>query len=268
MQFINLNGTLLPAHQPHVQVSNRAFKWGDGIFETCKIKNGEVLLASMHFDRLFQSLQVLKINFKFSPEQLKAYILELCIKNGCEESGRVRLSVFREQKDEGGFAIEATHLKENLDAWNTEGWIIGIYPEARKSIDSFANLKSANYLPYLMAGLFAEKNKWHESLVLNNAGYICEGSKTNIFIVNGGTVFTPGLDQGCVNGVMRRYIMEGLHSHGFMIKENPIDTQMLYDADEVFLTNAIRGIQWVSQFDTKQYQHSLSQHIYDKLLRS
>ncbi len=103
----------------------------------------------------------------------------------------------------------------------------------KKSCDSLANLKSNNYLPYLMAALYAKKIRVNDCILLNNFDRICDTTIANIFIMKEGIIYTPPLSEGCVAGVMRKFVINKLGSR-FKILEKQISIEDLKKADEVF----------------------------------
>jgi branched-chain amino acid aminotransferase len=268
MSFISYNGVLLPSEQPGLSAGNRSYKWGDGVFETIKVYKGRLLLPAIHFDRLFLSLQLLEIKPTFNRPELEGQILALCEKNGCTDVARVRLAVYRNHENQAGYTIEAIELPENVMQWNETGLRIDTFPHARKACDVWANLKTANYLPYVMAGRYAEEKGLQECLVLNCYNYICDASKANIFIIKNKIFYTPGLDQGCVNGVSRRFILQKLKEQGGTVMQTELTEEMLLDADECFLTNAIQGIRWVGAYRQRQYKATLTKQLYDTVFAS
>jgi branched-chain amino acid aminotransferase len=265
MQLICFNGTMLKKDEPVFPVSNRGFKYGDGVFETMKLDKGQLQLAALHFDRLFASLELLQIPAPFSSVELTERVEELCRVNGCRERARVRLAVYRSENGEGEYCIEAVALPEEKTLWNERGWSIDIYPYARKGQDVFANLKTANYLPYVMADRYATERGLDEALVLNSHGHLCDASKANLFLIKEDSILTPALHQGCVNGVMRRYVSEEAKRKGYTVKQAEVTLEDLLGADEVFLTNALQGIKWVARFRDKQYGHEQTRRLYDFL---
>src|SRR4030095_10075619 len=102
--------------------------------------------------------------------------------------------------------------------------------------------KSANYLPYVLADLHAKETGCEESIVLNTENNLCDASKANIFLLVKDEIYTPALHQGCVNGVKRRYIIEELKKEKIIVQQKQINESLLFEADEVFLTNAINDI--------------------------
>jgi branched-chain amino acid aminotransferase len=262
MALICLNGLFFPADAPLFPASNRAFKYGDGVFETARFMTGKLLLADLHFGRLFDGLQLLQIDpAGIDQYKLMEIIGELCNQNGCFDSARVRLQVFRDG-NRGAYSIEAEPIAPREAALSVSGYRIGVFPDARKGMDAFANLKSANYLPYVMADLYAQANRLDEAVILNTANHICDGSKTNIFLVKDGQLRTPSLDQGCVAGVMRRHVIETLRGQDIVVEEGPVSESCLLKAEAVFLTNAIRGIGWVKSFRDRNYTAEKVMELY------
>lgn len=266
MKFICFNGEIIE-DAPVFTVGNRGFRYGDGVFETIKVFRENVLLQEYHFDRLFTSLMLLKISpgENFKRDILSKQILELCRKNNCIASARVRIAVYREEGNKAGFIIEAFPLDEKVNRLNDKGWSITISPLARKTCDAFANLKSANYLPYVLADLHAKEKQCDEAIVLNSDNHLCDASKANIFLVIKNEVHTPALHQGCVNGVKRRFVIEELKKQGIAVHQRIIEEKTLLEADEVFLTNAINDIRWVKSYKDKLYQASFTRQFYSSL---
>lgn len=262
--------------QAILQASNRGYRYGDGLFETMKIVNGKILLQPYHFERLFAGLSLLKFEIPklFTIQKMEEEIRLLCHKNDCEKLGRIRLSVFR---GNGGLYDEDKRLQYLVECWplppsfnqlNENGLVIDIYPDAVKNNDKFSNLKSASFLPYSMAAIFAKENKLNDCLVLNNGGSIADSTIANIFIIKNESICTPALDKGCVNGVMRRHLLTRMNEAGNKILEKTITADDLMDADEVFLTNAINGLRWVKQFRQKAYTNTKTLEIYTRFVKT
>ena len=267
MNEICLNGKILSDDEPILHTANRSFRYGDALFETMKLSNGKIFLAHHHFERLFRGLRLLKIDIPktFTQENLMIEIIQLCKRNKCENLARIRLTVFRsdgglyESSNSLQYLIECWSLDETINKLNENGLVIDIFPDARKSYDKFSNLKSANYLPYVMAALYAKENKLNECLILNVHDRICEASIANIFWIKDEMIYTPSLSEGCVAGVMRRYLIEQLKD----VKEKACVIKDLENADEVFLTNAIKGILWVGKFRDKKYNNKSIKKVYE-----
>ncbi len=266
--FVLLNNEFLPCGAL-LEPGNRGFRYGDGLFETIKVSAGKILLEEFHFDRLFMGLGLMRMNGPSTLPQdrpaLASALLDLCSRNNCPDLARVRLAVFRNSRGGADYLAEASPLSEKDVQWNEEGWTIDIYPYARKSADAFANLKTANYLPYVMAELFAREKGLDDALVLNGDNHICDSSKANIFLIKGDEIFTPALHQGCVSGVMRRFLIHELKEMGYHVKQQEVSEEDLRHAEEVFLTNAIRGIRWVRSFRDVSYGNSKVLSVWERV---
>ena len=166
------------------------------------------------------------------------------------------------------YAIEAIPLSIESNVLNKEGYRIDIFPDARKSQDAISNLKSANYLPYVMGDIYARENTLDDSLLLNVSNHICDASKANVFLIKKKEIYTPALHQGCVAGVMRRFIIDEMKRFDYLVHQTEIDDSDLLEADEIFLTNAIYGIRWVKQFREKIYSNSITKEIYNRVYAS
>jgi branched-chain amino acid aminotransferase len=268
MAFLFLNGELLPATDPVLTAQNRGFRYGDGLFETMKVQQGKIVLEPFHFDRLFQGLNLLQIEANtISQKLIVSQVGQLLQANNCHDSARVRLAVFRDENNRAAYIIEAFVLDKKVNTLNEKGWKIELYPHVRKSCDAFSNIKSANYLPYVMADLFAKENALDESIVLNTENNLCDASKANIFLVIKNEVYTPALHQGCVNGVKRRYLINELKKI-VQVHQQAITVQMLEDAQEVFLSNAINDIRWVQWFRQIEYANRFVSSVYHQLFAS
>ncbi|MBI2729160.1 MAG: aminotransferase class IV [Sphingobacteriales bacterium] len=272
--FYNYNGKNLGQGENFISPDNRAFRYGDGLFETMVLRDGVLRLAHLHFERLFDGLTLMKFDVPklFTASHLKQEIISLCKKNKLTDV-RIRLAVFR---GDGGlydsvnlhpnYVIQCWALQENTKQFNENGLVIDIYPEAKKAVDIFSNIKSANYLLYAMAALHAKENKLNDCLVLNTEERIADSTIANLFYIKEGVLFTPPLKEGCIAGVMRRYLIENAAAIGYSIKEKPVFDEDLISANEVFLTNATYGIRWVKQFRQKEYENSQTQKIYNQLM--
>ena len=272
MEFVIINGNIVEKSKAGLSPDDHSYRYGDGLFETMKISNGNILLEEYHFERLFSGLETLKFEslLLFTKQRISDQVKELCKKNNYEESARVRLSISR---GNGGLYDCDNKLSYLIECWpleqmrfNENGLIIDIFPDARKSIDIFSNLKSANYLPYVMAAIWAKENKLNDALILNQHDRICDSTIANVFWVKDNNIFTPPLNEGCVAGVMRKKILElATVNSDHLVEEAVLTQEILLQADEVFLTNAITGIRWVKECRGKIYKNTISSKILTEL---
>ena len=273
--FCNLNGKIINESNATVSVNNRSFRYGDGCFETLKYANDKLLLANYHFERLFDSLQLLKFDCPsfFTAEYLIQQIRQLVVKNQNQKLARVRLTIFR---GNGGlydpenmapnWLIQCWPLNDSSNALNNNGLVTGIYKGGFKAADAFANLKSNNYLLYSQAALYAKQQHWNDALLLNHRQTIADATIANLFIIKGNTIITPPLSDGPVNGVMRRYLLENLPGLSYTVTEQSINANDIADIDEAFLTNAVYGIKWIQTLDDTNFSLRHSAIIHQELL--
>jgi branched-chain amino acid aminotransferase len=278
--YFNFNGKILRSDKPVIGADNRGFRYGDGVFETLKIKKQNILLEELHFNRLFGAIKLLGMELPplFNRESLKIHILELCKKNGHLPLARVRLSVFRGNGNLSDlqdpyllYLIQSWPLSPATQEINQQGFTIDVFPHGRKAIDLFSCLKSNSHLLYVMAALYIKEYQIDDCLVLNCAGRVCDSSIANIFWVKNDQLFTPPLSEGGIAGVMRQHVMEQTRKDmqsPVQILEKQLDLSYLENADEIFLTNAIQGIRWVSRFRQKTYDHRISQYISRKWIHN
>lgn len=261
MNLICLNGRMVPADEPALPAANRGYRYGDGLFETIRVIQGRMPLGDRHFDRLFNSLGRLayEIPAGLSAQQLHDEAIELCVRNGCRDSARVRLSISSGEGDLPGpprlqYLIEC--FPYPVPDMDNQHLVIGIYSAARKHYDLFSDIKSANYLPYVLAARYARASGFDDALVLNPAGRIVESSVCNLFLVKDDLLITPPLTEGCIAGVMRKWIAEN-----FPVRESTVTKEDLYSADELFLTNALSGVRSVRQLEKKTFLVNISVSI-------
>ena len=261
MSYFNYNGKIFAAGTPIISADSRALRYGDGIFETIKYKNNSLILADEHFNRLWKGMHLLKFDIPklFTPEKISEEIQKTISKNKLT-SARVRLGIFR---GDGGlydaknnvpdFIIQTWPLAEGNGSLNTNGLELCIYKDALKSCDAFCNIKHNNYLPYLMGALYAKENRCNDAIILNTHKRICDSTIANIFIIKDEIIYTPSLKEGCVAGVIRKFLIQNSPQLNLEIKETDIDEEMLLSADEIFLTNSIYNLRWVSAIENKTY---------------
>ncbi len=267
--FFNYNGKLFRNAIPVITPNNRSFRYGDGLFETIKIVNGRITLKNFHFERLFHGLIILdfEIPLYLTPIYLEKEIIKLALTNGHSASAKVRLVLFRDKGDlydpenhHPHFIIETSSQSDNTKL-NTNGIVIDIYPHTKKSCDILSNIKTNNFLPYVLAAIYAKKNKLNDCILMNVNDNICETTIANIFLIKDNLVYTPSLKEGCIAGVMRRWILENVKLFNNAVIEKQISVEDLRQADEIFLTNSVNPISWVKKFQNIEYKNEHIKYI-------
>ncbi len=264
--FINFNGNFIPEETKVLTINNRAFKYGDGLFETMRMIKGELKFAELHSIRLQKGMKALKID---GYKELDTWFLtekaeELARRNKVK-NGKLRLSIYRDSdglytpvENKMAWCLDIKPIEENYYKLNAKGLIVEIYPDLSKPINFLSNIKTANSLIYVLAGIYKSQNKLDEVVLLNQHGFLCETSSSNIFVYFQNHLFTPALSEGCVEGVMRQIVINLARNLNIPVTEAQINPNILYEADEVFITNASRGIQSVMGFGVKRYFNEIS----------
>lgn len=271
---VNLNGKVIAASEACLQVDNRSFRYGDGCFETMRLFQGKILLCDLHMERLFSSLDMLgyDVPIDFTSKYLTSAVEELATRNQLPYA-RVRLTIYRGNggltnfdSNTPGFLIETFPLPAEAPAINAEGLVLDCYPDSVKASDRFSSLKTNNFLCYALAANWAAKQKLDDALIQNAFGRIADTTIANIFIVKDGSIKTPALTECCVAGIARRYLLAELRKHDFPVQETAITLDDVLQANEVFVTNALRGINWVKQVQSSQYSAQLSRELFGKFI--
>jgi branched-chain amino acid aminotransferase len=271
--FINYNGEIVPADTKLLTVGNRAFRYGDSLFESMRMMKGELKFAALHADRLQRGMKALKMD---GYSQMDAWFLkekaeELARRNKTRH-GRLRLTVFRDadglytpSQNKMGWCLELQPIDEPRYFLNPKGLIMDIFPDLKKPTGYLSNIKTGSSLLYVMAGLFKEQNKLDEVFILNSDGFLCEAGSSNVFVWYQNHLYTPALTEGCVEGVMRSVVMGLATNNNIPVTGAQINPDILYEADEVFITNAGRGIQSVLGFGVRRYFNEVSKLLIEEL---
>lgn len=271
------NGDIIEAGKPFLDASNRAFKFGDALFETIRIVNGKPVFMDGHISRLFEGMQVLGIDrpIEYSIDYFRNFIGKLIEQSEIKDGGRARLTVFRNgdgfftpTDNTPSFTIEISPYVHNFYTLNEDGLTVDIYGDIKKPVNKLSIYKTASSLLYVVAAMHARTSKMDESLIVNDKGNIIEATNANLFIVSNGVLYTPTLADGCLAGVMRMQIINLALEHKIKVYECSLTPQNLLVADEVFITNTIKGPQWVASYRQKRYYNKITRDIVEKLNRS
>lgn len=263
--MINFNGGLRPDDEVKLSTSNRGFRFADAVFETIKYARGKIFFWEDHYFRLMSDMRILRMNIpiEWSPEFLEEEITKTIEANALNNgAARVRLTVFR--NGGGGYTPETKDVSYLVECYPIldEEYIL---PQAGKNMQLFqdhakptgllSNLKSANAQVYTLAGIFAQENGFDDCFLINEHKHLVEAISSNIWLVIGKTIKTPALSQGCVKGVLRTNLIKWLPKWGYEVEETEITPFELQRADEVWLSNTIRGLEWVGQYRKKTYKN-------------
>lgn len=260
----NINGRLTQDKDVPKTELGRSFRYGDGIFETILVRGGQPWFLSDHMERLSDGLDILGIDMQeevFLPK-IRQELQRTISANGIKDFGRARIQVYRlggggylPEKDTPGFIIEAAPMPS--DPWKAQHALhVGIFHHIPIAPSPLTRVKSSNALPYIMGAKHAKANGWDDALMRSTDGYVIEGTMANMFVVHAATVVTPPIFGGCLPGVMRKNVLRVLQKNNVRLEERHLTHLDLEAADEIFLTNAIRGIMPVVAVDGSNFAPS------------
>ena len=260
--YVNNNGEIIPCNSPTILSGNRGHIYGDGLFESIRIINGKPVNLKNHISRLMDGAKALKIECpnNFGNDFFETEINTLIKTSNLTDGGKCRLSIdrspggtFLPAVNSCSYHIEIQNLSENYFELNPVGFKLDVYQDIKLYKNFLSSYKTKNCLAYVMAALKAKEKKLEDVFMINEKGQIIESSNSNIFIVHNGVLYTPGLEDGCLAGTMRMQIINLALENNIKVYECNIMPQNLLSAEEIFLTNAIKGLQWVGSFRSKNY---------------
>ncbi|EJL66331.1 aminotransferase class IV [Flavobacterium sp. CF136] len=275
--MINFNGNII-AQGDNILTQNRAFLYGDGVFETVKIVNNKILFLEDHYFRLMASMRVVRmeIPMNFTMEYFEEQILKVVQENGFSASARARITVFRNngglylpQTNEVSFLIHTTSLENASYALNESHYEVDLYKDFYVSRQLLSSIKTTNKMINITGSIFASENGFENCILLNDAKNVVEALQGNLFMVIGKKIITPPISEGCLNGVMRRQILAlAKKTEGIEVVEEIISPFDLQKADELFLTNVITGIQPITKYRKKEFTNNVAHLLVQKLNES
>lgn len=271
----NLNGKHISGRHLAIGLNNRGLNYGDGIFETIKYANGRLNFWEDHYFRLMSSMRIVRmeIPMSFSPDFLEEEMRGVLKANNLEgKAARVKLLCIRKG---GGFYTPESNdidylilVEELADAsyqLNKEGLELDLFKDFYKPAGLLSNLKSTSAQLYTLASVFKSENRLDECILINPDKHVVEAISSNIFLVKNRELITPPLKSGCLKGIMRKQIIDLAPQLGFSVKEEVFSPFQLQKADEIFLTNTIKGLQWVKKYRKKEYGNEVAAQLLKRL---
>ena len=268
--MINFNGVLVSQDQ-QLSVNNRAFLYGDSVFETLKVVNNSILFLEDHYFRLMAAMRIVRmeIPMNFTLEYFEEQILSLVKTNNCESSARIRFSVYR---NEGGFylpmvntisyIIQSVALPNQYYSLDQNPYEVELYKDFYVSKQLLSSLKTNNKMVHITGSIFAKENGYDNCLILNETKNVVEALQGNIFMVLEGRLITPPISEGCLNGIMRKQILAiAKKNNEYEVVEAVISPFDLQKAEELFITNVVKGIQPISKYRKKEYHNAVAKSL-------
>lgn len=275
MDYICLNGDIIPRKRANMNFNNRAFRFGECLIEEMRSSGIRVPFFKGHFQRLVKGLNILGVKYlsAFDEESLLRSIELLIHRHKAYNNNKVTLTLWRQDdkellsvKDQVQYLIEVEELPEKSFTINNKGFNAGIYTDAAKTKTIMSPFVTNNSLFQMMALRFAQDRNLTASLITNVEGNVIEEATSNVFFLNGKTLYTPALSTGCVDGIVRRVIIELAEQLGLIVAETEaLQPSFILEVEEVFLANDIWGVRWVVGYTTKRFRQRRCLDIVDQL---
>ena len=272
--MVNFNGNIQENSSISIE-NNRGFLFGDSVFETIKVLDNKVLFLEDHYFRLMASMRIcrMEIPMNFTMEYFESQILNLIQSLKNSNSFRVRFTVYRDSEGfylpksrNVQFIVTTTPLNSELYSFQKEIYEVELYKDSYVPKQLLSTLKTNNKMLQITGSIFADENGYDNCLVLNDEKNVIEALQSNIFMKTGNVVSTPPVSDGCLNGIMRKQILEILKKmEGIEVKETSISPFDLQKADELFLTNVISGIQPITKYRKKEYTTEFASDVLKRL---
>lgn len=274
--MVNFNGKLLPANSDFLNHENRGLRYGDSLFESIRVVNGKIIFWEDHYLRLMASMRILRmaIPMKFTMEFLEEEILKTITENKVQDKpAHIRFTIFR---NKGGlylpetnaisYCMECSILESHFYILSEEAHEIELFKDFYVNNDLTSTLQTNNKIINVVGSIYANENGYQNCLLLNNKKQVTEALNGNIFMVNGSTIITPPIENGCRNGITRKKVVEFLKKiEGYTITEASISPFDLQKADELFITNTIVGILSITKYRKKEFKNDVASDLIGKL---
>lgn len=272
--MINFNGSSVTSDS-NLLSQNRGFLYGDAVFETVKILDSKILFLEDHYFRLMSSMRVLRmeIPMEFTMEYFEDQILTLVKNKNLENSARARITFYR---NDGGyylpktntvsFLIHAEILLDTLYLINQVEYEVDLFKDFYVTKQLLSSIKSSNKIINITGSIYANENGLDNCLLLNDSKNVIEALQGNIFMLKGNLLITPPVSEGCLNGVMRKQIIEiAKKIENLVVVEEVISPFDLQKADELFITNVIKGVQPITIYRKKVFATTFATILVQKL---
>ena len=276
MGMVDFNGKLVAADSNFLNHGNRGLRYGDALFETIRAANGTIFFWEEHYLRLMASMRMLRmeIPMNFTLEVLEKSFSEILTTNNLDkQAARIRFTVFR---TDGGlylpdsndiqYTIEAEPLASTFYLFDESSYEVELYKDFYVNPSMLSTLKTNNKVLHVTGSIFASENGYQNCLLLNTSKMVVEALNGNIFLLKGNTLKTPPLKDGCLNGIIRKKIIEIVaKTEELKIEEASISPFELQKADELFITNSIVGIRPITKYRKKEFANKIGKELLGKL---
>jgi len=274
--MVNLNGTLSANTDSALSTANRGLNYGDAVFETLRVSGGKILFWEDHYFRLMASMRMLRMDIpmNFTPEFLEEEVLKT-VTSSEEKNAAFGVKIITWRVEGGkytpianGVEYQITYdvLEHPFYILNEDLYEIELFKDHYVHSGLLSTIKTNNKIINVLGSIYAKENDYANCLLLNERKQVVEALNGNMFLVNGTTIKTPPLEDGCLKGILRKQLLDILKEFPkYTVEEASISPFELQKADELFVTNVIRGIQSVTKYRKKEYTTNVAKELLPRL---
>ena len=273
--MLNFNGKLLDHDLDFLDIQNRGLLYGDAVYEELRVVNGHVHFLEEHYLRLMSSMRILRMEIPmvFTMEYMEAEILKTLESFDSNGSYGVKLLVYRAStgtilpnSNNVAYVITVRSLESPFFVLDDKSYEVELFKDFYKGSNLLATLNTNNKMLNVVGSIFAEENDYQDCLLLNEQKHVVESLYGNLFLVSGTDMKTAPLTDGCINGILRKKLIEILSKlDEYVIKEESISPFDLQKADELFIINSIEGIKSITKYRKKTYTNETAKKLVGKL---
>lgn len=274
--MVNFNGAIYTESSLFLNHENRGLRYGDALFETIRAVSGRLIFWEDHYLRLMAAMRMLRmeIPMDFTMEFIEKQILDTLSASALDNVPvRIRLTVFRNNGglykplgNDVSYIVEAQELASPSYKLDGKPFEVELFKDFFVHTDLLATLKTNNKIANVVGSIFADENGYQSCLLLNTAKQVVEALNGNLFLVQGDHIKTPPLNDGALNGILRKKLLELMHKSGkYVVEEASISPFELQKANELFITNVIMGIQPITKYRKKEFKSAIAQELTEAL---
>jgi branched-chain amino acid aminotransferase len=256
------NGEFVPWEEAKVHVLSHGLHYGTGVFEGIRCyetERGPAIFRHMdHLDRLAKSAELFYLQLPFSTDEIAEATRELIRRNGLR-SCYIRPLAFRGYGEMGLYADSPMEMTVAVWPWGAYLGDDGKRDGIRAKVSSWRRISPAGLIPHakasgqylnsILAKTESKRAGYEEAILLDERGFVCEGSGENVFLVRDGEIVTPGHAAAILDGINRKSVIQIARDLGYTVVERDIARAELYLAEEVFLTGTAAELVPVREVD-------------------
>lgn len=239
-----LNNEILNWEGVQLSPLNRGFRYGDGFFETIAVIKGIPRFLERHLNRLKNGAEILKLDVRgiLDNDAILKNIHAIQAKNNLLGDAKLRLTIWRNSDGLYTPAADKTHYLLTIESsdFSKSSLIknVGFSSKTLNYPSPVSRFKTLSAIKYVIAGIEKKEKKLDEIILLDFQGHVSETMSSNIFWKIKNTYCTPPLSTGCIEGIMRNWLLNKLKQKGFSVEQKLVKTEEFLNSESIFTTNA------------------------------